>query len=114
MIFSLLSKVKNMASKAEKASKQNEMFALIESWRSSDQDQHQFCKERNIAYHVFHYWYKKYRTGQPSSIPVSEFISLNLSPSTSGSAVLELIAPSGKRVKFYQKVDASFLRSLLE
>lgn len=42
------------------------MFSLIEIWKGSGQSQINFCKEKNIAYHRFHYWFKKYTDHTPT------------------------------------------------
>ena len=44
-----------------KLEKQQAMFSMIETWKSSGQSQQAFCKAQSQAYSVFHYWYKKYR-----------------------------------------------------
>jgi hypothetical protein len=87
------------------------MFSLIEVWKSSGKTQKEFCQEKDLAYHKFHYWFKKYNehSGQVVSSP---FISLSpRNPSTPGN--LELVYPDGRRLIFHQAVDASFLRALL-
>lgn len=95
--------------------RQSKMFALIENWKSSGQGQHLFCKEQAIVYSNFHYWYKKYKDQQGSLsgeafLPVSFKKSL---PPSSGNVIMELVMENGRRLTFYQRVDASYLRSLL-
>ena len=41
------------------------MMAMIEDWKISGLKQKHYCEARNIAYHVFHYWYGVYRTDSP-------------------------------------------------
>ena len=38
-----------------------QMFKLIEQWQQSGLTQNVFCQQQSIKYHVFHYWYKRYR-----------------------------------------------------
>lgn len=38
-----------------------QMFKLIEQWQQSRLTQNTFCEQQFIRYHVFHYWYKRYR-----------------------------------------------------
>jgi hypothetical protein len=38
-----------------------QMFKLIQEWQQSGFSQKAYCKEQSIKYHVFHYWYKRYR-----------------------------------------------------
>ena len=37
-------------------------LAMIEDWQRSGLSQKQYCLEHTIAYHIFHYWYKRSRT----------------------------------------------------
>ena len=43
-------------------------------WQQSGLSQKAFCAANNIAYHVFHYWYRVYKANQKSKgsfLPVS-------------------------------------------
>lgn len=87
------------------------MFSLIEVWKKSGKTQKEFCQEKDIAYHKFHYWFKKYngeqsQTGEPTFMQVE----VNKHASSRG---IEVIYPDGRRLIFHQGVEASFLRSLL-
>ena len=95
-----------------KSEKQQAMFTMIESWKNSGQSQQEFCKTENLAYCVFHYWYKKYR-GLEATISSPAFVPVRIQSSHVGSPVAELIFPDGRRVNFYQSVESSFLRALL-
>jgi len=97
---------------ATKAEKQQEMFSMIESWKSSGQSQHEFCKSRGLAYSGFHYWYKKYRH-KKNAEESSPFVAVHIPPAPPNSPVAELILPDGRRLNFYQNIEASFLRALL-
>ena len=95
--------------------RQAKMFSMIESWKSSGQNQHSFCKDQSIAYSNFHYWYKKYKEQQrevngEAFLPVKVKKSLPPSPER---IVMELVLENGMRLNFYQTVEASYLRSLL-
>ena len=37
------------------------MFSLINKWQSLGISQKVFCEEHKIRYHVFHYWYKRFK-----------------------------------------------------
>ena len=95
-----------------KSEKQQAMFSKIESWKNSGQSQQDFCKAENLVYSVFHYWYKKYRGQEATSISPA-FVPVHIKSMQSGSPMAELIFPDGRRVNFYQSIDASFLRTLL-
>lgn len=83
-------------------------FAMITLWKQSGQSQKQFCLQNNIAYHVFHYWYKVYRDQQPAG---GSFVALNLAATNQANIELHLI--DGRRIIFHQPVSADFLRALI-
>jgi hypothetical protein len=88
------------------------MFSLIEVWKSSGKTQMEFCKEKDIAYHKFHYWFRKYSREGSESTPGS-FTRINVSSQPVRSGFIELIYPDGRKLVFNQHVDPAFLRSLL-
>ncbi len=92
-----------------------EKFSVIENWQNSGQSQQLFCKENQIVYSNFHYWFKKYRAQHEESskevfLPVQIKKPLTSAP---GPLVMELVLSNGHRLNFYQTVDASYLRALL-
>lgn len=87
------------------------MFSLIEIWKSSGKTQKEFCQENDLAYHKFHYWFKKYNNEHDKGSDESPFVPVVRT--TSGAGTLELIYPDGRRLIFHQRVDAGFLRALL-
>lgn len=92
------------------------MFSLIEIWKGSGQSQINFCKEKNIAYHRFHYWFKKYtdlNTEEETDPKAQSFSQIKLPSVNSTGGTIELIYPDGRRVIFHQPVEAAFLRTLL-
>lgn len=97
---------------ATQLEKQSEKFKVIEAWKASGVSQQAFCKSQGIAYSGFHYWYKRYR--QIKSDKASrDFVPVEITHTVSNFPVVELIFPDGKRIKFYQPVEVSVLRSLL-
>lgn len=88
------------------------MFSLIEVWKTSGKTQIEFCKEKEIAYHKFHYWFGKYNRQSSGPTPGS-FTRINVNAQPVRSGFIELIYPDGRKLVFNQAVDASFLRSLL-
>ena len=98
-----------MQSKEKEAVKQ-EMFGYIGQWQQSGLTQKAFCLQVNLLYHVFHYWYKRYRT--TDSKPASSFIKLRVS-TPSISSHTELVLPDGKRLLFHQPVSIDYLKALI-
>ena len=56
-------------------------FLMIESWRQSGLSQKAWCSQENISYHIFHYWYRRFRVAQ-SADKNQRFISLRVQPSS--------------------------------
>ena len=90
------------------------MFSLIEIWKGSGKTQQEFCKEKDIAYSKFHYWFKKYNAQGSTPDTSSGFMAITVKNRTSvrGGGV-ELVYPDGRRLIFHHDVDPSFLRALL-
>jgi len=89
------------------------MFGQIEQWKQSDLTQRAFCLQNNITYHVFHYWYKRYRDARlEADSRTPSFIKLELSPSAIY-AHAELILPDGKRLLFHQPVSSDYLKAII-
>ena len=84
-------------------------FAMIASWQQSGQSQKQFCLQNNIGYHIFHYWYKVYRDGQPASN--GPFVALDIPPQQQ--ANVEVHFTDGRRIVFHQPVSVDFLKALI-
>lgn len=86
---------------------------MIDSWIASGQTKKDFCESQGIAKATFQYWHRKYRLDNEANNEKDGFVPIKIAPASSGSPVVELVFPDGKRVNFYQHVDASLLRSLL-
>jgi hypothetical protein len=88
-----------------------ENFAMISSWQQSGLTQKKYCEQHQIAYHVFHYWYRRYRMVPQNVVKTeSPFISVQ-PPAYSGHT--ELILADGMRLVFHQPVSADFLKTLI-
>jgi len=88
------------------------MFSLIEVWKTSGKTQKEFCQENDLAYHRFHYWFKKYNNQHRQASDEAPFMSISMRPA-SGTGKLEIVYPDGRRLIFHQPVEAGFLRALL-
>ena len=96
------------------------MFSLIEVWKDSGKSQQAFCREKELDYFKFQYWFRKYRRLSPQTVTDTEqpsFTQINIKDSSSLSSVkaglLELIFPDGRKLIIHQPVEVSFVRSLL-
>src|SRR5687768_11640146 len=70
----VLHKTKGMENKE---AGQQQMFESIDQWQKSGLSQKAFCQWINLSYHIFHYWYKRYRISE-SKAPTS-FVKLGVS-----------------------------------
>ncbi len=90
-----------------------QMFQLIEQWQQSGLTQNTFCQQQSIKYHVFHYWYKRYReqhSGDQSN--VGSFVKLQIAKPTSAGSV-EICYPDGMRIIFHEPVSSNYLKALV-
>jgi len=93
---------------------QQKMFGLIEQWKSSGLSQIAFCRQVEVRYCVFHYWYKRYREAPICAAnTASSFIALHINSSLPAAAHAELVYPDGRRLLFHQPVDAIFLKTVI-
>ena len=88
----------------------DQMFSKIEQWQKSGLSQKAWCEQEKIVYHIFHYWYKKYRGANDAAAP-SPFVELKLQPSAMACA--ELLLPDGRRLIFHQPVSSGFLKDII-
>ena len=93
---------------------QQQMFGLIRSWQGSGLSQKVFCEQHGVRYHVFHYWFKRYRDKDSGSSP-GNFIPIQIKSSEADTrnAGIELILADGKRVLFHQPVSAAFIKAII-
>ncbi|TKK70376.1 hypothetical protein FC093_06415 [Ilyomonas limi] len=97
---------------------QQQMFLMIASWQQSGLTQKDYCEQHSVRYHVFHYWYKKYRDTQLSDQPAG-FIPLQIQPSAAASNTpsagvhTEMVLPNGRRLLFHRPVSVDYLKALI-
>jgi hypothetical protein len=89
------------------------MFALIEEQQRTGDNVRSFCTRHNISHSRFYYWLRKYRNLGPTPAADPGFTLLKLQAEAPNPVFCELIAASGERIRFFQPVPASFLRSII-
>jgi hypothetical protein len=87
------------------------MFSSITSWLSSELSQKQWCQDQGITYHVFHYWYRKYRDEHSDSTDNNSFVRLTVT--SEAVAGCEVIFTDGTKIIFREAVPAQYLKNLL-
>lgn len=90
---------------------QEKMFACIRSWQQSDVSQKEWCCQQEIPYHIFHYWYRKYKDRQEPANGKGAFVQLAMTsiPATG----CEVVFADGTQIVFHQPVEAQYLKDLL-
>lgn len=93
---------------------QQEMFSLISGWQQSGLSQKLFCEHNGIRYHVFHYWYKRFRNSQAINNEAT-FIPLQIKPlqTAISKAGIELLLTDGRRILFNEPVSADFIKAII-
>ena len=88
-------------------------IAMIEAWQQSGLSQKQYCLQNNIAYHIFHYWYKRYRDKQIAQGSNSAgFIPLTVN-GVSSTGYVEVQFPDGKKILFHGPVSVDYLKAMI-
>ena len=96
---------------------QHLMFSLIELWKNSEKTQQEFCRDKELAYNKFQYWFRKYRAIHSPAVVTDEkpgFREIEFKDQLSGTSSVEVVYPDGRKLIFHQPVAVSFLRSLLQ
>ena len=86
---------------------EEQMRQTISEWKLSGLTKKAFCRERNIVYHTFHYWFNRINKATSSG-----FTEISL-PARKMNGSCELIFPSGARMIFDGEPSASWLREVL-
>src|SRR5260221_11734354 len=89
----------------------DQMFASIASWQASDVSQKEWCRQKEIAYHVFHYWYRLYREEHAQPDNDNSFVRLTVKADSD--APCEVVFTDGTKVVFHGPVSVQYLKSLL-
>ena len=55
----------------------DQFWAMIKQWQQSGLTQIAFCKQNDISYHVFHYWFKLYKLEEKITSP---FLPVTITP----------------------------------
>ena len=90
---------------------QEKMFACIRSWQRSDVSQKEWCRQQDVPYHLFHYWYRKYKDQQEAADEKGGFVQLAMSCSPATGC--EVVFTDGTRIVFHQPVGVKYLKDLL-
>jgi hypothetical protein len=91
---------------------QEQKYAMIEQWQQSGLSQKKYCEQNNIAYHHFHYWYKRYLDQRGDNTNTTGFIPVTLNAASSAGCI-ELQWPDGKKILFHQPVSVDYLKALI-
>lgn len=89
------------------------MAAHYKNWQSSGLSQMAYSKVHGLTFHKFNYWCRKFQQPVTKS-DTAGFVSVQLKePASASAAWLEIERVDGSKIRFYQPVEAAFLKSLL-
>jgi hypothetical protein len=88
-----------------------QMFSSIASWQQSDLSQKEWCRQQDISYHIFHYWYRVYREEHSQTDNGDSFVKLSVKPEANSSC--EVVFTDGTKILFREPVTVDYLKSLL-
>jgi hypothetical protein len=91
------------------------MATHFQHWQGSGLSQMAYSNAHGLTFHKFNYWCRKFqKAAGHSGTPVSGFVSVRVKePAYASTAWLEIERADGSRIRFYQPVEATFLKSLL-
>ena len=97
-------------------SNQSSFFEAIQRWQQSGLSQKVWCEQNDMAYHVFHYWYRRFRNqhSKPTTDNENSFIQLTVADPASTTPWCEVVLAGGQKLVFHQPVAAAFIKSLLD
>ncbi len=96
---------------AKNESTRQQMFESIASWQTTDLSQKEWCRQKEIAYHVFHYWYRAYREEYQQHGKDNSFVRLAVKAEADASC--EVVFTDGTKIVFREPVPVQYLKSLL-
>ncbi len=92
--------------------------AIISEQENSGQNVRKFCRERSVGEHSFYMWRQRLRVGKEKrkkEKPVRcALVDRGAASAAVSGASLELLLPSGERLRIERGVDAETLRLVLE
>lgn len=94
----------------DKNEQRTQQLAMINQWQQGGLSQKQFCANNNIRYHVFHYWYRIYKTEQNAT---SSFLPVNIKP-VARQEQITITGLNGLQVRVsFSDQAAGFIKQLL-
>jgi hypothetical protein len=95
---------------------QQAMATHYQGWQASGMSQMAYSSMHGLTFHKFNYWCRKFqKAAGHSGAPASGFVSVRVKqPAPASTAWLEIERADGSRLRFYQPVEAAFLKSLLD
>lgn len=88
--------------------KRDQMFELVERWRSSGMSQVAFAEANGIKLATLRYW-----TAKSQQQAESDFVPLSFSNAQSHGIVIQLRYPNGVELSFQSLAPVEYLRSLI-
>ena len=90
-----------------------EMFPLIERYLAGHLSQKAFCDEHGLSLAQLNYWIAKYRRQGATPQHEQSGAFVEICPAPAGEALLEVVYPSGVRLRLFSLVEPAYLERLL-
>ena len=93
--------------------KPSQMYPIVEKWLSSPEGKQLFCEQEGLPISVLNYWVSHYNRHKRQTGAKQGFVPLQLSGPPTGSAYMELVFPSGVKLKIHQQLSLEELTMIL-
>ena len=93
--------------------KPSQMYPIVEKWLSSPEGKQLFCEQEGLPISVLNYWVSHYNRHKRQKGAKQGFVPLQLSGSPTSPTYLELVFPSGVKLKIHQRVSLEELTVIL-
>jgi|HubBroStandDraft_4_1064222.scaffolds.fasta_scaffold905139_1 transposase-like protein len=100
--------------KMRKVQFRQKKFAMVRDWMDSGLSQTAYARERKISFHQLNYWVRKYDNSKKQVEKPNGFIKLpeTIKQNLRENIFSEVIFTNGNRLRFYNPVDISQLKSI--
>ena len=93
--------------------KPSQMYPIVEKWLASPKGKQLFCKQEGLPISALNYWVSHYNRHKREKGAKQGFVPLQLSGNTTGPTYMEVVFPSGVKLKIHQRLSEEELTVLL-
>lgn len=93
--------------------KPSQMYPIVEKWLSRPKGKQLFCKQEGLPISVLNYWVSHYHRHKREKVAKQGFVPLQLSGPPTSPTYMELVFPSGVKLKIHQRLSLEELTVIL-